>query len=1536
MARRPALLCLLCALLSLWGIPLFAQEEGAIHWETPSVFSSRNGSFPVSAYRDDLAAVVWQETTPNAGTAAGGAISVSLAVRERGGAWQLRENIGSYEYSGDEPSILSVTIDDEARILVAVAASAGETDLLVSADRGISFEHHPIQMGSESAVAPRIFTRADGGYLLFITRGGRGQTLLLYYARSDDAVTWSAFAPFAGDNASSFLPAHTGMGTRDYVVYQGQVMTAGQISTYQLFMRSSDNGGRTWSSTQRITSFIDQNREQSRPEMYDNQRPHLSVLGRPAENSREQTQRIFLVWERRYNNEAPQIFGMKLQANLQADGRAERINSEEAYCNNPIGFELNGSPTAVWFDNSLGNQQRIILSRQGVMGWERGIDISGGVGGEAAFARPVIAGDNIYIFWQAGTRIYALAPDTIVAMPRLFARNFTLGRRSSNELVQIGWNPPRGAASVLGYAWSWSKDANAEPPREIMGYSSQQTSEQIADSDGTWYFALITQDITGAWTNPVRLGYIRDRTPPPAARILPPETDENGFLLSNTFSLRWNTPPASDISGYTWNLEYLGSSGQIALSGEELNAAAETLFGSRIARPPQSIQGRGTSAEFDNEDNGLFCFSVQAVDEVGNIGAASRYYFKTNKYRPRTYVSYINAFQNEQGYIELDILGRGFAEGGAVTRIVLDKDGSEPWDYEFLAGNNDYRVRSDREIAELVVEGLDEGVYHIIMDHPARGRYISPPLLSIDKNGMIKFGDFSREWQPSWKLHQNNKFVIDTPFLILVSVLVFCSLLLLATARGLSNVVAESHAIRLETIALLTGDIMPSEKKKRLTKIKRRGAGLAFKMASFTIALVILVVGMISTPLYVMMMRTQEGTLLKGLWDRSSVLLEGIDASARAYMPGNNFLELGYLPAQSSAIPEAHYVTITGYGTSGDVFYNHVLATNDPDIHSKIDTADLDVGNSRLTDNLSPRTQGIADELDMRAREQIGEISATIASLTREATVLIESNNPDQVRIDEIAATTRSLRNRVTEALADISREIGSEPAFSTTSLRENRASDYIFFKPVLYRSSEDDSYYRGLVRLEVGIDSIVDQIRAGQIELLRVILIIALAAIAMGALGALLLSTVIIRPITRLVSHVERIRDTEDKTKLQGVDIEIKSSDEIAVLGNTINDMTHGLVKAAAAAADLSLGKEIQKKFIPLELDHDGNKLTSGYKDFKNVQFFGYYEGAKGVSGDYFDYQDLDGRYFAVIKCDVAGKGIPAALIMIQVATMFISFFRRWKPDEKGLHIEDLVYQINDFLETLGFKGRFAAFTLALFDSQTGIVRFCNAGDNIVHFFDASKTCMQTVTLKETPATGVLPNFLVESKGGYRVQTLTLDKGDILFLYTDGIEEAKRKFRNSEFKEILCEEGETDTPHATHTVGQGDEEMGPDRVEGIINAVMTKQLYTLHKYHNPEGENHDLGFDFTSCAGSVEEAVLAMVSVEKVFRMYRDPNAGEDARVLVDKRVDEFLKKHFLQYRTYCYEKRESPGNDAYLYYTHVREDDQYDDLTILGINRK
>jgi hypothetical protein len=110
--------------------------------------------------------------------------------------------------------------------------------------------------------------------------------------------------------------------------------------------------------------------------------------------------------------------------------------------------------------------------------------------------------------------------------------------------------------------------------------------------------------------------------------------------------------------------------------------------------------------------------------------------------------------------------------------------------------------------------------------------------------------------------------------------------------------------------------------------------------------------------------------------------------------------------------------------------------------------------------------------------------------------------------------------------------------------------------------------------------------------------------------------------------------------------------------------------------------------------------------------------------------------------------------------------------------------------------------------------------------------------------------------------------------------------------------------------------------------------MYTLFKWHNPE-EGEPFEFDFTGCDGTISEAILALVSVEKIFRMYRDPKATEFERVQVDRKVDLFLNKHFRQYGLYCGKRRDHQEYAEYLYYTNVREDSQYDDLTLLCVRK-
>jgi len=1522
MKKKVGLHYFICILFSLFfGLTspaLFSQD--VFYWENPVLFSPGSAKFPVSATNGSLSVLLWQESSATS-------INLSLAVKTQDQNWTIRRSIaGPYPYSGTEPSIASVVVDTRNRILIAVSLPTNETEILISNDLGLSFTAIRLKGDVNSTLAPRLATRADGGYYLFITRG-QDQSLSIFYSRSDDGLTWTDFAPFVSDPRLklTFLPSHGTLGFTDYVVFQA--LTGDVRPTFQLFLTTSSDGGLSWTPPRQLTSFLDPYVSTRRePEYFDNQRPF--ILGSGGS--------LFLVWERRPSNGNPQIYGMELSPDGQIIGEVEQISPQGVYANNPVVLSIKGRWTIFWFDNRRG-QNRVYMAQKKGLDWEDE-DLSAS-SGEATFARPILDSSGLYVFWQtqraSQNRLVLLSPDTTVAKPPLKPLNFQNGQRLRADRVQIGWSMPKDSSGILGYSYVWTQNPEAVPPKSILVYAVTNKTEQIAREDGPWYFSIRAQDFAGNWSEPNTVYFVRDTTPPPAASIIGPELDEQGFLVSNTFTIQWNPPPASDVAGYTWNLEYIGPSelfGQLSLADFEAKLSATYP----AVKSPLRFMGKGTKASFTNQDNGIWRFTLSVVDTVGNISQPSVYYFRTNKYIPYTIVRYVDTKKDEQGKLLIRILGRGYLEGGKIISLFIDRDGLPPYDREYSLEKDDYRIISDREITGITVEDLDAGQYRIGLIHSGRGLYRTSPILQVDEMGTVKFGDFTRIWQPSWSVAPKRTFTVDVALLSVFAIIIFALLGLFIAVRGIGSVLTETAMLRMDAVALITGEPMTIEKQKAVTRIKRRGMGLGIKLAIFTIILVSMVVVMVSVPLTLMMTRTQEATLLQGLRDRSKVLLESLASGARAYLPAQNVLELGFLPAQTSAVPEATYATITGFGSKATIFSDHVWATNDPDILTKIDTPEFQPGLSRLQDPISPRIAAIAKELDDQARSEVGDISKTIADLTREALTLALKTDAESVRRrDDIQLTTRNLEARLNEKLTQLASNIGSEPEFPTDKLPPKGQSRYIFFKPVLYRQGSEDIYFRGLVRLEVTIDSIYAQVDAGRKALIQVTAFIALIALVIGVIGAIFVSVYIVSPILKLVEHVKKIKDTEDKSELEGHDISIKSKDEIAILGDTINEMTHGLVKAALASKDLTIGKEVQKKFIPLETDAQGNKLTTGHLDAKYAEFFGYYEGAKGVSGDYFDYINLDDRYFAIIKCDVAGKGVPAALIMVQVATLFLNSFRNWKPTPEGLNISRVVYEINDLLEKLRFKGRFAAFTLCLFDSQTGLVRFCNAGDNIVHWFDASSGSLQTLTLPPSPAAGVLDNDLIDMKGGYQIQTLKLDPGDILFLYTDGIEEAKRSFRNSFYEIITCTEGENGAVHGNHVAGQSDEELGYDRVSAIIDAVFNRRQFILEKYHNPDNEQK-LVFDFTTCQGTISEAVMALVSVEKIFRLYKDPSARSDERILVDRKIDEFLMAHFNQYGYYVQKKVENTQQKEYLYYMGVREDEQYDDLTILGIRRK
>ena len=189
----------------------------------------------------------------------------------------------------------------------------------------------------------------------------------------------------------------------------------------------------------------------------------------------------------------------------------------------------------------------------------------------------------------------------------------------------------------------------------------------------------------------------------------------------------------------------------------------------------------------------------------------------------------------------------------------------------------------------------------------------------------------------------------------------------------------------------------------------------------------------------------------------------------------------------------------------------------------------------------------------------------------------------------------------------------------------------------------------------------------------------------------------------------------------------------------------------------------------------------------------------------------------------------------------------------------------------------------------------------------------------------------------GFVQVTDKLKPGDDLMMFTDGLEEAQRLLRDSSYNVMKWDPTEEEMKDIPENVSPKDgfEEFSLQRMQDMINTLKEGGRYKLEKFRNPVVDEK-LYFNFSGCTGSIEEIVLACISVERIFRLYRTPQTGVDDRIIVDKAIVAFLKEHFEGWGEYFGHPLPASEEDQYITFTHLKEDVQFDDLTILGINKK
>ena len=243
------------------------------------------------------------------------------------------------------------------------------------------------------------------------------------------------------------------------------------------------------------------------------------------------------------------------------------------------------------------------------------------------------------------------------------------------------------------------------------------------------------------------------------------------------------------------------------------------------------------------------------------------------------------------------------------------------------------------------------------------------------------------------------------------------------------------------------------------------------------------------------------------------------------------------------------------------------------------------------------------------------------------------------------------------------------------------------------------------------------------------------------------------------VVKNIYQINDSLSAISEGNLDtvVDVRSHVEFDDLSNDINSTVDTLKRyiadaAARIDAELAFAKAIQHSALP--------SVFPPYPGRKEFDIHAAMFTAKEVGGDFYDFYFVDEDTLAFLVADVSGKGIPAAMFMMQSKTLLKSCA------ESGMSIDQVFTTANEKLCEGNEAGMFVTAWMGLLNVKTGLVTFANAGHNppLVRQRDGSFAYHKTRA-----------GFVLAGMEGirYRKFELQLAPGDTIYLYTDGVTEA-------------------------------------------------------------------------------------------------------------------------------------------------------------------
>ncbi|MCR4764205.1 MAG: SpoIIE family protein phosphatase [Lachnospiraceae bacterium] len=292
-------------------------------------------------------------------------------------------------------------------------------------------------------------------------------------------------------------------------------------------------------------------------------------------------------------------------------------------------------------------------------------------------------------------------------------------------------------------------------------------------------------------------------------------------------------------------------------------------------------------------------------------------------------------------------------------------------------------------------------------------------------------------------------------------------------------------------------------------------------------------------------------------------------------------------------------------------------------------------------------------------------------------------------------------------------------------------------------------------------------------LELVDVSMHIILVLMSFMVIYYLVMRRDVVNPIGKLYLATDKLVNSLGSGK-ETFQVDIRTGDEIEELAHAFEKMDDELRDYIAKISSVTAERERIGTELNVAAQIQAGMLPTEFPAFPERTEFDLYASmtpAKEVGGDFYDFFLIDDDRLALVMADVSGKGVPASLVM-SVAKALIK-----NQVLMGVDPAEALSNVNDQLCSDDEEEMFVTVWLGILTISTGRIICANAGHEYPAIGrDGAFTLIKT---KHGPPIGIYEEIT------YQTEELTLDHGDLLFLYTDGLPEATNAYR-----EMFGEEG--------------------------------------------------------------------------------------------------------------------------------------------------